>query len=225
MPLYMDLHRGVKELKKEEVENLHLLDLQVQDKHGVKIHKFYINEQEGTAFCLFEAPNKEACLACHIEAHGEEAGMPCEIIEVHPADYTSYMGPGSATPTGWAVHPAGKIDSAVRIFLFTDIAGSTSLTEKYGDILAMTILRKHNEIVRYSIQKNNGNEVKHTGDGIMASFISPSKALRSALEIQIALKEYREKNPNVPLHLRIGLNAGEPVTEGNDFFGGCRAGK
>ena len=39
------------------------------------------------------------------------------------------------------------------------------------------------------------------------------------MEIQIALREYREKNPNVPLHLRIGINAGEPVTEGNDFFG------
>ena len=48
----------------------------------------------------------------------------------------------------------------------------------------MTILRKHNEIVRDSIQKNNGNEVKHTGDGIMASFNSTSKAVRSALEIQ-----------------------------------------
>ena len=83
----------------------------------------------------------------------------------------------------------------------------------------MTILRKHNEIVRYCIQKNNGNDIKHTGDGIMASFISTSKAVRSALEMQVALKEYREENPRIPLHVKIGINAGEPVTEGNDFFG------
>jgi class 3 adenylate cyclase len=216
MPLYMDLHKGLKGVKREEVENSHLQDVQVQDKYGVKYHKFYINEEEGTVFCLIEAPNKEACAAVHIEAQGVEA---CEIIEVHPSDYSSYMGLGNATPTGLAVHPDGKIDSAVRNFLFTDIVGSTSLTEKYGDIVAMTILRKHNEIVRDSLQKNNGNEVKHTGDGIMASFNSTSKAVRSALEIQDVLREYREKNPNIPLHVKIGINAGEPVTEGNDFFG------
>ena len=216
MPLYMDLHKGLKGVKREEVENAHSQDVQVQDKHGVKYHKFYINEEAGTLFCLVEAPNKEACTACHMEAHGMEA---CEIIEVHPSDYSSYMGPGNITPTGLAVHPDGKIDSAVRTFLFTDIVGSTSLTEKYGDIVAMTILRKHNQIVRDSIQKNIGSEVKHTGDGIMASFNSTSKAVRSALEIQDGLREYREKNPNIPLHVKIGINAGEPVTEGNDFFG------
>lgn len=216
MPLYMDFHKGFKGVKKEDVEHAHLQDVQVQDKYGVKYHKFYINEEEGTVFCLIEAPNKEACAACHQEAHGMVA---CEIIEVHPSDYSSYMGIGSTTPTGLAVHPDGKIDSAIRTILFTDIVDSTSLTEKYGDVLTMTILRKHNEIVRDSLQKNNGNEVKHTGDGIMASFISTSKAVRSALEIQNALREYRENNPNVPLHVRIGINAGEPVTEGDDFFG------
>jgi class 3 adenylate cyclase len=212
----MDLHKGLKGVKREEAEKLHLQDIQVQDKHGVKYQKFYINEEEGTVFFLIEAPSKEAAAATHIEAHGMEA---CEIIEVHPSDYSTYMGQGSATPTGLAVHPDGKIDSAVRTILFTDIVNSTSLTEKYGDIVAMTILRKHNEIVWDSIQKNNGNEVKHTGDGIMASFNSTSKAVRSALEIQDVLREYREKNPNIPLYVRIGMNAGEPVTEGNDFFG------
>ena len=216
MPLYMDLHRGMKGIKIEEAEQAHRQDLQVQDKYGVKYHKFWINEEEGTLFCLIEGPNKEACSACHREAHGNVA---CEIIEVHPTDFGMYMGAGTDTPTGMAVHPDGKLDSTVRTFLFTDIVNSTSLTEKYGDIQAMTILRKHNEIVRDSLQKNVGNEIKHTGDGIMASFISTSKAVRSALEIQIALKEFRKKNPNVILHVRIGINAGEPVTEGNDFFG------
>ena len=44
MPLYMDLHKGLKGVKRENVENLHLQDVQVEDKHGVKYHKFYINE-------------------------------------------------------------------------------------------------------------------------------------------------------------------------------------
>lgn len=218
MPLYMDLHRGLKGLSREEVENSHLLDVQVQDKYGVKFHKFWINEEAGTVFCLIEAPNKEACAAVHFDAHGT-GGQACEIIEVHPSDYATILGTESSPPTGAAVHPDGKLDSAVRTFLFTDIVGSTSLTEQYGDIVAMTILRKHNEVVRDSLQQYAGTEVKHTGDGIMATFMSSSKAIRSALQMQNDLKEYRDKNPNIPLHVRIGINAGEPVTEGNDFFG------
>lgn len=216
MPLYMDLHKGIHGIKKEEVEKAHMQDVAVQDKHNVKYHKFWVNEEQGTIFCLVEAPNKEACSACHSEAHGN---MACEIIEVHPTDIATFLGPDNKTVGGLAVHPDGKVDSAVRTFLFTDIVGSTSLTEEYGDIMAMTILRKHNEIVRDYLHLNNGKEVKHTGDGIMASFDSTSKAVRAALEMQKELTEYRNVNPSAHLHVKIGINAGEPVTEGNDFFG------
>jgi class 3 adenylate cyclase len=212
----MDLHKGMHGIKIEEAEKTHMLDVAVQDKYQVKYHKFWVNEESGTVFCLIEAPNKEACSACHAEAHGN---MACEIIEVHPTDIATFMGPANMTPTGLAVHPDGKIDAAVRTFLFTDIVGSTSLTEEYGDIMAMTIFRKHNEIVRDNLHINNGKEVKHTGDGIMATFDSTSKAVRSALEMQKELSAYREANPGMHLHVKIGINAGEPVTEGDDFFG------
>jgi len=212
----MDLHKGVKGLKLEEVEKAHLQDIAVQDKHGVKYHKFWVNEEQSTIFCLIEAPNKESCVSCHAEAHGD---LACEIIEVHPTDISTFLGPDNSTTTGVAVHPDGKIDSAVRTFLFTDIVGSTSLTEEYGDIMAMTILRKHNEIVRNSLKSHYAREIKHTGDGIMATFDSTSKAVRSALEMQKDLSSYREANPATHLHVKIGINAGEPVTEGDDFFG------
>lgn len=216
MPLYMDLHKGMHGVKIEALEQTHMLDVAVQDMHHVKYHKFWVNEENGTVFCLIEAPNKEACSACHAEAHGN---LACEIIEVHPSDIASFLGPDNTARTGMAVHPDGKIDSAVRTFLFTDIVGSTNLTEEYGDIMAMTILRKHNEIVRDNLHINNGREVKHTGDGIMATFDSTSKAVRAALEIQKILTVYRENNPRMHLHVKIGINAGEPVTEGDDFFG------
>ena len=214
----MDLHRGLKGLSREAAGTIHQLDVEQQDRYGVKFHKFWINEAEGTVFCLMEAPSKEACLACHFAAHGE-TGTPCEIIEVHPLDYATIMGPAPTSVEGVVVHPDGQLDSAVRIFLFTDIVGSTHLTEQLGDIRAMAVLAKHNEIVRNSIRDNGGKEIKHTGDGIMASFLSSSKAVRSALEMQRELKEYRDGNSGVPLHLKIGLHAGEPVTEGDDFFG------
>ena len=89
----------------------------------------------------------------------------------------------------------------------------------YGDSSAMSMLRSHNQIVRDSLQKNSGKEVKHTGDGIMAVFVSSAKSVRCALEIQAQVNKYRKSNLDIPLHLRIGINAGEPVTEGDDFFG------
>lgn len=216
MPLYMDLHKNIKGLTKEDAEKAHLQDVEQQEKHGVRYHKFWMNQQHGTLFCLVEAPNKEACNACHADAHGD---LACEIIEVEPSDVAAYLGEGVTTPTGIVVHPDGKIDSAVRTFLFTDIAGSTTLTEEFGDIVAMRIVRKHNEIVRRSLSINNGKEVKHTGDGIMAIFESASKAVRCALEIQQEVIKYRQSEGGTQLFLRIGINAGEPVTEGNDFFG------
>ena len=216
MPLYMDLHKGMKGLSRKDVEHAHLQDVKVQDKYGVKYHKFWMNEETRTIFCLIEGPSKEACEAVHREAQGE---VGCEIIEVHPSYISVHLGDGKATPIGVAVHPVGKIDSAIRTFLFTDIVDSTNLTSKYGDATAISILRTHNQIVRDCLQKNNGKEVKHTGDGIMAVFVSSSKAVRCALEIQSILKEYRTLNPDIPLHIRIGINAGEPVTEGDDFFG------
>ena len=216
MPLYMDLHRGLKGISRQDVEHAHYLDEQVQDKYGVKYQKFWMNEEAGTLFCLIEGPNKEACAKVHEEAHGM---LACEIIEVHPSDFATIMGEGIPTPTGIAVHPDGKLDAAIRTFLFTDIVNSTLLTDVYGDIISMTILRKHNEIVRNNLQDYAGTEVKHTGDGIMATFMTSSKALHCALQIQHDLTEFRLKNPNTDLHVRIGVNAGEPVTEGNDFFG------
>jgi class 3 adenylate cyclase len=53
----------------------------------------------------------------------------------------------------------------------------------------------------------------------MACFVSPSKAVRCALEIQSRLNEYRKEQPDIPLHIQIGIHAGEPFTDGNDFFG------
>jgi len=212
----MDLHKGIFGVTRDEMKQMHQADLNVQDTYGVKIHKFWVNEEAGTVFCLIDAPSKEACAATHVHAHGQTA---CEIIEVQPTDVLLFMGAGDANDIGRAVHTGGDYDNSVRTFLFTDIVGSTDLTESVGDAKAITILRKHNEVVRSAIIANQGKEVKHTGDGIMACFVSAYKAVNCAKEIQQHLKEFRDANPGYPLHVRIGLNTGEPVTEGNDFFG------
>jgi class 3 adenylate cyclase len=103
--------------------------------------------------------------------------------------------------------------------MFTDIEGSTSLTHRLGDEGAQRLLRGHNETVRRALESYNGKEIKHTGDGIMASFFSASRAVGCALYMQQSFASRNDINPEDAVRVRIGLNAGEPIAEGNDLFG------
>ena len=103
--------------------------------------------------------------------------------------------------------------------MFTDIEGSTTLTYRLGDEAAQRLLREHNETVRRALDSYHGKEIKHTGDGIMASFFSASRAVGSALYIQQSFTKRNNINPEDAVRVRIGLNAGEPIAEGNDLFG------
>jgi len=103
--------------------------------------------------------------------------------------------------------------------LFTDMEGSTALTQLLGDEGAQEVLRTHNQIVRECVQAHGGSIVKTTGDGFMASFPSVGRALDCAIAIQRGLGQHNEAHPNIPIYVRIGLNAGEPVAEEADLFG------
>ncbi|MEX1253101.1 MAG: adenylate/guanylate cyclase domain-containing protein [Dehalococcoidia bacterium] len=104
--------------------------------------------------------------------------------------------------------------------LFTDIAESTTFTQRLGDAQAQEVVRAHDTIVREAVRAHGGFEVKHTGDGIMASFPTASGALECAIDIQRALASRAEGGDSAePLRVRIGVNAGEPVAEGDDLFG------
>jgi hypothetical protein len=81
------------------------------------------------------------------------------------------------------------------------------------------MVRAHNTMVRRAIALNAGTEVKHTGDGLMATFTSARRAVACAVAIQDASRFHNETHPELAFNIRIGLNAGEPVTEDNDVFG------
>jgi class 3 adenylate cyclase len=108
--------------------------------------------------------------------------------------------------------------SGLVTILFTDMEGSTALTQRLGDAKAQELLRTHNAIVRDALKAQDGAEIKHTGDGIMASFATASKALACATTIQTTFAECNE-TAEEPIKVRIGLNAGEPVAEDEDLFG------
>ncbi|MEX2225579.1 MAG: adenylate/guanylate cyclase domain-containing protein [Dehalococcoidia bacterium] len=106
-----------------------------------------------------------------------------------------------------------------RTIMFTDMEGSTEATQRLGDAQAQSMVRRHNEIVRDALHAYGGTEVKHTGDGIMSSFPSSSLAVECAVAIQRAIEAHSQSHPDEAIRVRIGLNAGEPVAEGDDLFG------
>jgi class 3 adenylate cyclase len=102
--------------------------------------------------------------------------------------------------------------------MFTDIVDSTAMTARLGDVRAVEMVRAHDALVRRALKERGGREVKHTGDGIMASFDEVVAAVECARSIQQAFDAFnlasREK-----LRVRIGLDAGEPIADSNDLFG------
>ena len=103
--------------------------------------------------------------------------------------------------------------------MFTDMVGSTSLTQTMGDAVAQQAVRAHNLIVRETLGEFGGREIKHTGDGIMAAFPTTSNSVEAAIAIQAKVRARDRSTPEAPLHLKIGINAGEPIVEDDDLFG------
>jgi class 3 adenylate cyclase len=103
--------------------------------------------------------------------------------------------------------------------MFTDMVGSTDLNQTVGDARAQHVVHTHNRIVRGVLADYYGREVKHTGDGIMASFANTSNAVKAGIVIMKRVAANNRAEKDLPLTLRIGINVGEPIQENNDLFG------
>lgn len=217
MPLYMDIHT-VSGATAEDVAKAHISDLEIQDRYDVEYLKYWFNQDCGKLFCLVEAPSAEAARCVHEQAHGMVAE---KLIEVDPELVDSFMGHSALDIGGAALIPGaatGPRDPGVRTVMFTDIVGSTEITSRFGDDVAIAVLNAHDKIVRDALEANAGKEVKHTGDGIMASFFSAASSVRAACQIQAALRDHNE-GVDHPVTVRIGISAGEPVEQNDDLFG------
>ena len=209
MPLFLDRH-DVPGATPEDLAAAHMADLNVQQLHGVRYLTYWFEPEAGSVFCLAEGPTMEAVADVHRDAHGL---MASTIIEVEPGPVQAFFG---AIPT----HPPGEAytASAVRAVLFTDIVGSTELTQRLGDDVGTALVREHDRVVRAALASRDGREVKHTGDGIMASFTSVASSVEAAIDMQSALAD-RNAQADTAIDVRIGISAGEPITEGDDLFG------
>jgi class 3 adenylate cyclase len=215
----MDIHHLDDGTTPEDVAKAHAKDMETQKKYGVEYTKYWVNESGKKVFCLAHAPNAEAAEQVHREAHGM---MPEKIIEVQPELAEGFLGGVETNATGAVIFPGGGADArdpGIRTVLFTDVVNSTFLTQSLGDEAALAILGVHDTIVRDALSALGGREIKHTGDGIMASFVSVAAAVRCAIQIQRELAKHAQKNSKHALKVRVGAAVGEPVEQNNDLFG------
>lgn len=218
MPTYMDIHE-IQGTTAVQVAAAHKADVEVQAKYDVVYHRYWLNESEGKIFCLCSAPSPEAAKNAHREAHGLVAD---KIIEVSPDLAEGFLGGAEVNSEGAALIPGGSEDDrdpGIRTILFTDIVDSTALTQRLGDDAGMALLGVHDTVVRDALASCGGREVKHTGDGMMASFVSAAAAVRCAARIHQKLAESVWDGQDGVVRVRIGAAAGEPVESNRDLFG------
>lgn len=125
---------------------------------------------------------------------------------------------GAAPPVDAAGATATAAPALVTL-MFTDLHASTALTNQLGDAAAQELVHFHDLVVREALARHGGRAVKHLGDGMLVEFPTTSGALSCALDVQDRFDARNRDQPDSPLLVRIGLNAGEPLAEDGDVFG------
>jgi pimeloyl-ACP methyl ester carboxylesterase len=128
-------------------------------------------------------------------------------VEVPGVDYFPFVGDADAILDEVEEFVTGQRASTQRdrvlaTLLFTDIVGSTERVAELGDHRWRSLLERHDDLVRREITRHRGSEVDHTGDGFLARFDGPARAIRSAVAIRDGLRE-------IGLEIRAGLHTGE----------------
>jgi class 3 adenylate cyclase len=119
------------------------------------------------------------------------------------------------------------VDQRLKItsltFLFTDLKGSTALYERVGDLVAYDLVRQHFHILYEVVAAEAGAVVKTIGDAVMATFLTPDRALAAALRMREEMTRINAERKNEDLLLKIGIHEGPclAVTLNNsqDYFG------
>jgi class 3 adenylate cyclase len=106
-----------------------------------------------------------------------------------------------------------------RTILTSDIVGSTMSNVRLGDVIYLEQLRVHDRIVRARVREFRGVEIKHTGDGLNATFDDPADAVGCALAMMVDFRDWKADEPELALEIRCGLSHGRLLPSGGDFFG------
>jgi pimeloyl-ACP methyl ester carboxylesterase len=139
------------------------------------------------------------------------------FVELPGADHFPWVGDQDAILdevqeflTG--VRPSPEFDRALATVLFTDIVGATDLAARLGDRAWRDLLEQHHVLVRRELARFRGREVDTAGDGFLATFDGPARAIRCACGVRDAVHQ-------LGIEIRAGLHTGE-IELGGDKIGG-----
>ncbi len=110
------------------------------------------------------------------------------------------------------VRPTPEPDRVLKTVLFTDIVGSTERAVDMGDRRWRQLLDEHDNVIRRELERFRGTEVKTMGDGFLAAFDGPARAVRCAQAIVADARRLR-------IEVRAGLHTGECELRGADLAG------
>jgi pimeloyl-ACP methyl ester carboxylesterase len=152
--------------------------------------------------------------------HGRYLGehIPgARYVELPGSDHTPWIGDQDQVTdeveTFLTGHrPAPEPDRILATVLFTDIVESTRVAAQLGDRRWREVLAEHNALVRNKLDRHRGREVHTAGDGFLATFDGPARAIRCAFEISTGVRE-------LGIEVRAGLHAGEIELAGEDIQG------
>ncbi|MEA2647329.1 MAG: hypothetical protein QOE92_2412 [Chloroflexota bacterium] len=141
----------------------------------------------------------------------DDAGWPDGVVPEWDSSTIELQGPDAPSHEGdgWVVDEENRMLATV---MFTDIAGSTGRAVSIGDHAWAELLETHHNVVRWELRRFDGREVRSTGDGFMATFASPARAVRCGWAI---IKEVRRLGMDV----RVGLHTGEVEINGGEIEG------
>jgi class 3 adenylate cyclase len=108
--------------------------------------------------------------------------------------------------------PIAEPDRVLATVMFTDIVGSTTKASDLGDAKWREVLEGQQHVVRKELERHRGREVKSTGDGFLATFDGPARAVRCGQAIVEAVKP-------LGIEVRVGLHSGEVEVMGSDVGG------
>ena len=140
-----------------------------------------------------------------------------KLVELPGADHLPWVGDQDgvlveieAFLTG--ERPAPEPDRVLATVLFTDIVGSTQRASKMGDARWRELRERHDAAIRHELGRHRGRELNTTGDGFVATFDGPARAIRGALAIRDAVR-------SLGLEIRAGLHTGEVHITGESIGG------
>ena len=215
MPIFMDYHKDL-DVTVEDVKAAHTADLATQAKYKVKNLKYWINEQDGTMFCLMEAPDEESCAKMHEAAHGN---LACAIQEIEKTVFEMIMGTIPSSDQGMAKNEDGSIDSGYRFIMVVKITGRTG-TDRSSDYRSLSIPKGLKSTIRGIINRHQGGIIENIHkDHITSVFKSSTRALKCALKIRqefmapLDPEQHPVQDPARNISFKIGLAAGQLLTE------------